>query len=855
MNNEYYSEKEFDELRERINKELLRRASYSWNGPLSAPKIGKDRTPPLALNNDGYNISVTDKTYTINNPSVGSIVETRNIIYPANGDNPAGDVNDYSSASQFNLDEIRNYLVGLANIRDINLFYGRDEIEHLGFRDGNNIEEVLIDAENDKLNELVDDAHRRKLDPNGGIQDREDTIYPNYMGVSYSKEDDIYVMKSGEYDGEELPPEGLSEEYFFDDYGAKPGEKYYHAYGKGETELVRRDWYDQNNNRKEIHKIRYEGGVSRAKFGMTPRNPDNGDQYRSRPAYIGSSSSCNNACTGLCSITCDNECSESCTSSCWNRCGNACASNCGNVCTGCTVHCYSSCKTKCENNVGHACVNSGAQSFKVTKVGGENGVPAQNKVETKYHQCTGCSYSCQFYPNKKTECWDAGCMGKCYTSCDISCSSSCFGGCIDNKPEDGKNYFTGKGRGCSSACTVNCIGDCTSSCAGYCITECWNACKQQCLDNCSYVCQTNCGQGCKNTCVTGNTSRPRLCGNNCVATCRNDCNGNCVGAGCRSVCGTESHGACDYNCRINCMMSSCTSQCKDACSSECSSCVNGCDLNCGMCTSQCSIGCSAECNITCTSHCESDCSFNCTNSCTETCGGCSNLCYSCTGMCIGRCSVKCTDTCSNCANLCTFWCDSRCNNECMTNCYSYCINTCDGSCIGYLTSETKSDLKGPDRPPTSPEYKYQRPKNREEERDSFIIMNSIAPPKKDKVDITDIYKVIIVFNEDDLIISSPLNITYKTRWSTIHSGVFSINSTTGEYEVNENMLQSLPPFAEGNFDNEDAMLLIEIDGDEINKDDVYIDLPFGFGSNIVNKENGVYVIVSLDPFYLSVKNK
>ena len=856
MNNNFYIRQEFDKLRERINKELLRRSTYGWWNPLSKPTVGQDKSSPVALHDNGDNVIVNNKTYTINNPSSGSIEETRNINYPAHGDNPGGNPDTTgSSASQFNLDEIKNFLVGLANIKDINLFYGRDEIDYLGFRDSNNIEEVLVDAENDILNQPVTLNTRKKLDPNNGQKDHLDINYPNYKDYTYKNEDQgLYVMESGEYDGEEMPSDGLSEDYFFDDYGAPLGNSNFHPTIKSTTELVRRDWYDQNNDREIVHKIKYEGGIDRSKYGQLPRNPNEGKEYRSRPAYIGKQSSCNVACTGLCSITCDNECSESCTSTCTDRCGNVCTNACTNSCTSCTVHCYSSCKTKCENNVGYSCVNNGAQSFKVIKIGGSYGVPAENKVETKYYSCNGtCSYSCQFYPNKKTECWDSNCMGRCFTSCDISCSSSCFGGCVDNKPEDGKNYFTGKGRGCSSGCTINCIGNCTSSCSGYCVTECWSACKTQCRDNCSYACETECGHGCANICTTSNSSRPRYCGNNCTDTCRNDCNTNCIGKGCRNICGTESHGTCSFNCRINCMMASCTAQCKDACSAQCSSCVNLCDMNCGMCSSLCSTGCEADCNIICTSTCESDCSFNCTQSCTETCGGCSSLCLSCVSRCINRCSVKCTEGCTSCSELCTFWCDSSCNSLCHENCSSYCIKTCEGSCIGYLTSETKSELKGADRPPTSIDYKYQHIENREQERDSFIIFGEIASAKH-KPTIYDKYIVVIEFNENGFNILSELKVDYEAYWSTIHSGVYSIDEITGEYIVNENMLPGLVESAEGNFDNSDSVVIMKITANkEITKDDIWVITPFGFDWHTIDGNNCVYIIIKLDPFFLGNK--
>ena len=60
--------------------------------------------------------------------------------------------------------------------------------------------------------------------------------------------------------------------------------------------------------------------------------------------------------------------------------------------------------TKCENTTGYACINAGAQTVEISSTGGVNGVEAQNHLRFTTISCNGCSYSCQFYPNKKTTC-------------------------------------------------------------------------------------------------------------------------------------------------------------------------------------------------------------------------------------------------------------------------------------------------------------------------------------------------------------------------------------------------------------------------------------------------------------------
>ena len=763
MNRNLYSNTEFTDLKERINNEIRRRSTYKWWDPLTTPTVGIDKTSPLSLPDIGDRIQVDENTYTINNPSEGSIERTRNIKYPAHGENPAGQNPDKTksipntSASAVNADEMRNFLVGLAKIKDINLFYGRDEIKNLAFRDPQGIEDVLIEAENSELNAPLKDADISpiKNDPNGGITDQQNADYPVQHSIMYqTDEDGNYIMPSGEYDGEELKQyEGVSIQNYYDDYGALPGDANYHPINRYTSEVVFRDCDDQGNNRDQIPVRNIEGGISSLRFGTNPRNPEKGNEYRSRPVFGGKIGACNVACTSLCYMTCDNQCSESCSTTCWNRCGNVCTSTCGNVCTGCNTMCYSSCKTKCENTTGYSCLKAGAKAVMITSSGGSKGEPAKNHLSYTIHTCEGCSFSFQFYPNKKTECWDCGCMGKCFTSCNTSCSTSCYGGCIDNNENDsshGQSFKTGKGRGCSGGCTLNCIGLCSGVCEGYCVQTCFHTCKGSCSDNCTWKCTTNCGSGCNQGCTKGCTGCSYECTGNCTgnassrecigcgsiggctSSCQFDCNKNCIGLGCRSICGIDSAGACEANCRLNCMGTSCTAMCSDACSSQCNTCVNTCGFQCGACSSMCSVGCGAACNITCTENCSNSCSSNCVHSCISECGGCSNLCYSCVGMCIGVCSVKCEVGCSNCANLCGWWCDSSCNRTCFSDCSNRCISNCSGSCATFLTSDAKTTV-GPERKPIANGYIYPNPSNRWEERESFKLFRDVDPYRKPEV--------------------------------------------------------------------------------------------------------------------------
>ena len=766
MNKDVYSNTEFTELKNRINAEIIRRGGYKWYDPLSSPKIGEDRTSPLSIPAVGRRVPVDDLTYTINNPSEGSIIRTKNIQYPAHGENPGGKLPTFdgpepdTSAAALTVDELKNMIVGLTKMQDINLFYGRDEKTGIAFRDPQAIEDLVARAEQDELNEVytTDNSPYTRKDYNGGISSYKNPEYPvqDPPTITFPIKDGVYVLPSGERDGEEIESyRGLGPHNFFDDYGAAPGDGNYHPYNKASTPQTRRDYYVYDKDRHPRKVIVVQGGIKSSEYGANPRNPNQGNEYKAMPVFKGTPGTCNGNCTGLCYQTCDSQCSESCSVTCTVRCGNSCTATCGNVCTGCSTLCYSSCQTKCENAAGYACVKSGAKAVKIWTTGGHDGVPAENHLEAETYTCQGCSFSCQFYPNKKTECWDSGCMGKCFTSCSSACSTSCKGGCINNDA-------TGtKGQGCSAGCTINCSGTCEGSCEGMCTQSCFHQCKELCSDNCTWECSTTCGAGCDTGCTNGCTGCDDSCDSycnanadmhgctgcsirgGCTSTCQFDCNQNCISQGCRSMCGIDGAGACTNNCRISCSTTSCTSQCSDQCTNQCSTCVNTCGWGCGHCSSLCSNGCESECGITCTATCEHSCETNCIQSCSEECGGCSSLCYSCVGMCIGVCSLKCESNCSSCANQCGWWCDVQCNQACFSNCDDQCMLTCSGTCATFADAD--ADLPGPEREPTSQGYSIPHPSNRVEERESFKLIKGEYSVDLFKIYLTERGELIIEY--------------------------------------------------------------------------------------------------------------
>lgn len=818
MNKFYYSSDDFKKLRKRINDELKRRGTFKFWDPLVQPTVGNDKSSPLNLPATGVRAPVTDNSYTLNESSFGSIEETNNILYPSGGKSPEG--NNPNSGAKFDYKEAKNFLIGLAKIHDINLFYGRDEKPGLAFRDLSEIEKVVRMAETSVLNET-----------NGEII-------------------------SGEFDGEELD-EPLSPNYFFDDYGATPGISDYEPYNPHISKSVKR-------NNEEY------GEISSASYGTNPRNPNKKNAFLNRAKKQGVDGACNVACTGLCYLTCHDECSESCSTTCFGSCGTGCSSSCGNECSGCSSQCYNSCMTKCENTTGYACINAGAETVEISSTGGVNGVEAQNHLKFTTISCNGCSYSCQFYPNKKTTCWDSACMGMCYISCLNACSESCYGGCINNDANYNENvYKSGIGKGCSSNCTVNCVGRCSGVCSGLCTNTCHKACKETCRDNCTWTCDTSCGNGCTTTCrddcggctscenyCTGLSSHSGCTGcgtvGGCTSTCKMACNRNCVGQGCRSICGTEAAGACEANCRLSCMNSSCTALCSDACVSFCTTCVNTCGFMCGACSSECSVGCSQECNITCTETCSHSCNLNCVHSCTDNCGGCTNLCYSCTGFCIGICSFKCENGCSiACSGTCNGGCDELCTKTCFMDCNSRCISNCDGSCTTFIKADT-SYTDGALYDPTSEDYVCPHPMDRIEERESFVIIKR-KPYQKPPKEVPDKKLITIVLRDEQSdpngnnFIIDPNGLIYYLYQTSTTGGVYTVNEETGEIIINYDIINELVPTLQPNLNdlNNDVFIIKinKVQSFNFTENDIDIILPFWFTDLPIVETNDAYIII------------
>lgn len=617
MDKNFYRKSEFDKIKERLNKEILRRRAYKWWDPLQYPEVGSDQDPvsgkyipaqSLPVVSGRPREAVTPKSYTINNPSTGAMTSstpstinmpqtqpnqnktgpTRNS--PSNprytknhGDNPANSL--YDSSANFDFDEIRNFLHGLSKIEDIDLFYGIDEIDKIAFRDPKDIENKLTMAENDiktqprNIAGTIQDPNKGKTNANNSGT-KGNVPYP-------------VVLPSGETDGDE----GFSKEFksgnlgpnnFFDDYVGKPKNTNYRSsrssieFGadggtKGvpnypvngiqtpgnpnyrptnpnsipkaddnvyQLQLDSKGNYSFYEDNPDKAPYKYDGKVnsqvietnkprpieyvtSSSKFGQNPRNPSHGasgnnsattlrrttskldKEFRPRQSYEGGHTTCWEACTGLCFLTCYDACSESCDRICWSRCGEACTASCGQNCSGCTGMCNTGCMTKCQNAVGHSCQYNGSTTK--TPIPSRGNETPSNKATYYYATCGGsCQWTCEFYPNYKTECWDTVCMTVCVTSCSDTCLNSCFNGCINNPDQSGRNAQSSKpASGCMYNCTHDCAGSCRedacmsdcTSCTGRCSEDCSSYCAEgECNSSCDSYCNGSCEDDCDHSC-------------------------------------------------------------------------------------------------------------------------------------------------------------------------------------------------------------------------------------------------------------------------------------------------------------------------------------------------------------------
>jgi hypothetical protein len=197
----------------------------------------------------------------------------------------------------------------------------------------------------------------------------------------------------------------------------------------------------------------------------------------------------------------------------------------------------------------------------------------------------------------------------------------------------------------------------------------------------------------------------------------------------------------------------------------------------------------------------------------------------------------------------------------MNDCASSCISTCSASCVSGVTSETKSSLPGPERPPTAKGYLYPHPKNRWEERESFKIVRDIAPyvpPEPEDPDKDKPYIIKIQINEEknlEVIMPDFLKVEYAFKQTTIHGGVFTINSTTGEISINTDMIDGIVDVNQPNIDEGPSIYIVVFyfnPASPIDDSLIRTKLPIEFESlkPIRDKNENTIVIIQRDEFLL-----
>ena len=62
MNIQVYSNIELTSIKNQLNKEILRRSTYSWWDPLTTPSVGEDKTSPFTLPDQGERIQIDERT-------------------------------------------------------------------------------------------------------------------------------------------------------------------------------------------------------------------------------------------------------------------------------------------------------------------------------------------------------------------------------------------------------------------------------------------------------------------------------------------------------------------------------------------------------------------------------------------------------------------------------------------------------------------------------------------------------------------------------------------------------------------------------------------------------------------------
>jgi hypothetical protein len=118
-------------------------------------------------------------------------------------------------------------------------------------------------------------------------------------------------------------------------------------------------------------------------------------------------------------------------------------------------------------------------------------------------------------------------------------------------------------------------------------------------------------------------------------------------------------------------------------------------------------------------------------------------------------------------------------------------------------------------------------------------------------------KLITITTDEDKNISilGPDSLTYDLKESTITGAVYSIDHTSGDVVINEEMLDALVNKNQINLDNGLGIYIISINDESVGvpftDDDIDFKLPFGFETvTIIHKDGNTIIIIQKDVIVL-----
>ena len=139
-----------------------------------------------------------------------------------------------------------------------------------------------------------------------------------------------------------------------------------------------------------------------------------------------------------------------------------------------------------------------------------------------------------------------------------------------------------------------------------------------------------------------------------------------------------------------------------------------------------------------------------------------------------------------------------------------------------------------------------------EERESFRLLRD---PEPYKIPIKESNAIVTIGFDDyrNLHVDCPDGLVYTFKQTTIHGGIYTIDQTTGNILINEDMIPGLVETNQPNIDEGGGIFIVVLyyNGEiPITDDDIKVNLPFGFETiKYIHDENkNTIVIIQRDEF-------